>query len=462
VADLLDRFRDHVSERGLLTGRVLVGYSGGADSTCLVHLMSRAGLDFVAGHLHHGQRPEADKEAALCEAFCQELDIPFLVGKADVPRLAADKGIGLEEAGRNARYAFFRQAAARLACSLTATGHTRDDHLETILFNLARGTGTRGLGGIRERTANLVRPLLPFTRAETRAYCESHGLWFHDDPSNFDIDLSRARIRLRILPEFRSLNERADEHLLRTAALADEEDRYLNGVAAAMLEQSEVSLNGDLAFLTRDCEIAFERSRFEQLPTVPLRRALRLAAQALGADLDFIQTHRLVDLLASQENGSITCEGGAIAIAIEDRLVHFGQVQPVEPYRYPLTVPGETASDEFGWEFQAFPTNAPEKLERRGLTTFIDPTKAKGALHFRTLQPGDEITPLGYDHRRKLSDLLSEAKLTKAARSRLPIVCDMVGPIWAPGVCVSEKVRPEPGQSALCLRFGPISAPMAT
>ncbi|RYG30390.1 tRNA(Ile)-lysidine synthetase, partial [bacterium] len=123
---MLEKLRAHLERTGLIPGgvRVLVGYSGGADSTCMLHLLHRLGFDIVAAHLHHGQREEADREAALCEAFCTEIDVPFVSGRADVPRISREAGIGLEEAGRNARYEFFRQAAFRLECELIATAHT--------------------------------------------------------------------------------------------------------------------------------------------------------------------------------------------------------------------------------------------------------------------------------------------------------------------------------------------------
>jgi tRNA(Ile)-lysidine synthase len=117
--------------------RILVGYSGGADSTCLVHLLSQSKVDFVAAHLHHGQRPEADKEMSLCEAFCQSLDVPFVSGRADVPRMSQELKIGLEEAGRMARYNFLNQAARRLECDSIATAHTGTDSVETIFATRA-------------------------------------------------------------------------------------------------------------------------------------------------------------------------------------------------------------------------------------------------------------------------------------------------------------------------------------
>lgn len=457
---MLDRFRDHLIASGLLDNsvRILVGYSGGADSTCLVHLLSQLKVDFVAAHLHHGQRPEADKEMSLCEAFCQSLDVPFVSGRADVPRMSQELKIGLEEAGRMARYNFLNQAARRLECDLIATGHTGTDSVETILFNLVRGTGPSGLTGIDASRNGLIRPLLLFSRNQTLAYCKEHGLWFHNDPANESMDFSRARIRHRVSPELALVNSSYEAAVLRCASILSEEDQFLNGAAASALERAEVQLNGPLGFLTRDAEVAFDRETLGALPPVLFKRACRLAVSALGASIDYDQTESIASGFSAGGSGSVTADGGAVVAEWDEKLMHFRQLQPTEPFRFKLTCPGETESEEFGWKITAHHAPKSEKRNERGaLRVEVSITKTQGELYFRSTQPGDSMQPLGFDGTRKLSDLLSEAKLTKAARSRLPIICDFVGPIWAPGVCLSHRIDKEPeSERVLLLEFEPI------
>lgn len=446
------------------SGPILVGYSGGADSTCLLHLAHTSGFNVVAAHLHHGQRAEADKEMALCNAFADELGVPFVSGRADVPRMVQDLKIGTEEAGRMARYQFFRSARRSTETQFIATAHTKSDSVETILFNLARGTGSAGLSGIEGRTAdNIIRPLLSFSREETRAYCDSLGLWYHDDPSNFDLDLSRARIRHRVGPELAAINPRYEDAVLRAAEIIDEEHRFLNGAAAAALERCELPTNGKLGFLTRDCEIRFDRDALTQLPAVLFKRSIRLATSALQGSLDYPQTQFVLEALSDplhqrHSSGSVTTEGGDVEIVWSSDAIHIRQTQPTEPFRYKLTAPGETESEEFGWKFTATPRPLERnysRSQREALDVVLSRSKLKGELYFRSAQPGDRMSPVGFDGHRKLSDLLSEAKLTPAARARLPIVCDLVGPIWAPGVCFDQRAAIEPGsdENALYLSF---------
>ena len=434
----------------------MVGYSGGADSTCLLVLMKHAGVDVVAAHLHHGQRPEADTELKLCEAFCAELDIPFVSGRADVPRMSHDLRIGIEEAGRMARYNFLEQARRRIECDVIATAHTRTDHVETVLFNLTRGTGPQGLAGIPERRENIIRPLLPFSRGETIAFCHQGNHWFHNEPGNENLDFSRVRLRQRVTPELAILNPQYEEAITRCASILDEEDRFLNGAAAAALEQSERKLNGDLAFLTRDIEIAFWKAHMTSLPPVLFKRAIRLAFQSLGAPIDFHQTDTLVENIGDSR-GSLTADGGEVVCEWDDEQIHFRVIRPTEPFRFGITCPGETESEEFGWTITAVerPT-APSNQQRASLRVELPKDQIRGELYFRSTQVGDSIQPLGFEGTRKVSDLLSEAKLTHAARVRLPLICDFLGPIWLPGVCLSHRMYRGDNCSALVeLTFEP-------
>lgn len=433
-----------------------MGYSGGADSTCLLTLLAELGWDIVAAHLSHGMRPEAETELKLCSAYAESLGIPFAAGRADVPQLSEDAKVGLEEAGRIARYNFFGQAARSTECTRIATAHTRSDLAETVVLNLVRGAGLSGLAGIPREREDVVRPLLFASRGETVEFCASRGLWTHDDPANADISFARARVRHRILPEAECINPRVEEAISRLAELVSEEDRFLDGMAAAALERSEIVLNGELAFLTKDVEACFDRSSLLHLPETLLRRAIRLTARALGSGLDHRQTAVIISGLIEGTSGSVTTEGGLLILEWSPSDLHVREARPTTPFRYPLVAPGETASDEFGWRF-AVHEQAASELEpnRSSLTVELNRAALKGAIYFRTAQPGDRLRPLGAQNERKASDLIGEAKLTLAARARLPIVCDLAGPIWIPGVCLEERMRPAEGPVYL-VEFGPI------
>lgn len=401
--------------------------------------MASAGIDIVAAHLHHGQRAEGDEELERCAALAESLNIPFVSGCVDVPKIASDSGIGLEEAGRKARYAFFESARRSTSCHLIATGHTLDDHVETVLLNLVRGAGLAGLRGIPKRREGVVRPILFLTREETRAYCDGHDFWYHDDPANFDEQFSRARIRHRVLPELEILNPAVRVALDRLSHIATAEEELLNGIAAAALEQCEVRLNGKLHALTTDCELALDKSRLLSHPIPVVVRGLRLAVGALGGQLEHDGSEGLVSALTTAK-GSWTAVGGDVVAEWTEDRVTLRDLTPTSPYRHVLTVPGETESLEFGWTISARRSDSVSR-DPDCLRVSLDASSIKGSLYLRSHEQGERIQPLGMSGTKLVSDLFQEAKLTQAARQRLPIVCDLVGPVWIPGVCLADRVK---------------------
>ncbi len=183
--------------------------SGGADSVALLHLLrdldERGELTLVgAAHLHHGLRGDAaDEDQAFCAALTARLGVPFETARVDVAALAREQKRSVEDAGRQARYAFLEEAADRLSADTIATAHTRDDQAETFLLRLLRGSGTRGLGGIRPRVGRVVRPLLDVERADLRRYLADRSEDFREDASNADVTLLRNRVRHELLPFLR-------------------------------------------------------------------------------------------------------------------------------------------------------------------------------------------------------------------------------------------------------------------
>lgn len=402
-------------------------------------------------------RPEADGELDQCAAFADSLGIPFLSGRADIPAMSEKLQIGVEEAGRHARRAFFQQSANQTGCSLIATGHTLDDHVETVLMNLGRGSGMSGLGGIRPLRDGFVRPLLPFTRDETRRFCEERGLWFHNDPGNFDESFTRVRVRNRIIPEFESINPKFKSAVSRMAETLADEDTFLQHMAANLMQAAEIPLNGNLSFLTNHVEACFDLRALADAPTVLARRGIRLAAAFIGGELGYDNTLAILDLIRQPESsGSVTT--GQVVIEVSKNRLMIRNLQDSEPFRFPLTVPGVTESEIFGWKFTTLAT-PPNDYQREpgSLDVVIDIGAAKGGLYFRSAQPGDEMVPLGGNSPRKVSDLLAKSKLTSAARRRLPIIYDMAGPIWIPGCRMADRVRvTDKTVRAILVRFGPL------
>ena len=210
--------------------RVLAAVSGGPDSVCLAHYLAqlrrRKGIHPFILHIHHGLRGRAaDQDALFVASLGFQLGIPVSAVRAPVAARAKARGKGLEDAGRELRYEALVKAARRLRCRKVATGHHLDDQAESVLLHLLRGTRLKALGAMAPRRRlkgriELVRPLLPLTRAEIRTYLEIHGLESRTDKTNADEHFTRNWIRRSVLPLLASRNPRIREHLAGIAAQA--------------------------------------------------------------------------------------------------------------------------------------------------------------------------------------------------------------------------------------------------
>lgn len=281
--------------------RVLVAVSGGPDSLSLLHALHAGreahGLGEVwAAHLDHSLRgAESAAEAAWVREWCTRRNIPCFAGRADVAALADAEKISRQQAARQARYAFLEDCAAQAQAVKIATGHTRDDHVETVLLNILRGTGLAGLGGIPRVRGRYVRPLRGVSRAETEAYCAAHGLHPRQDPSNFSAtSYSRNRIRLDLLPRLRQdYNAGVDNALLRLSQAATLDADYLRGQAEHCL--AEVTRAGDPNRLRLD------RAALLDLHPALRRHVLRAALQQMRGTGEGVTFTHLEQLCAALE-----------------------------------------------------------------------------------------------------------------------------------------------------------------
>jgi len=235
---------------------VVVALSGGADSVALLDALAEAGrrqgFGVVAAHLDHGLRPDSARDAEFCRNLCARLGVPLHVGTADVRARAEGDGAGLEAAAREERYAFLRRVEESTAAGAIAVAHTRDDQAETFLLRLLRGAGSAGLGAMRARTGNLIRPLLGVGRREVLEHLRARGLEWREDGTNSELRFARNRVRHELLPYLeKHFNPGIRATLARAAALlAEDHERLAEGAAdlyrqAARRSGGGVLLDGD-------------------------------------------------------------------------------------------------------------------------------------------------------------------------------------------------------------------------
>ena len=283
---------DLIRKYSMLTAgsRVLCAVSGGADSMCLLHWLSELRetyqITLFAAHYEHGLRGEESlRDAEFTKAQCTDLGIPCVVEHGDVAAFAASQRIGIEDAARTMRYRFLEETADKLGCERIATAHNLNDNAETVLMNLCRGAGTRGLAGIPPVRGRIIRPLLQTDRKEIEAYLDERGIDHIEDSSNYSDDYTRNRIRHQVIPLMEEENPSFLKSVGRMAELVREDDACLCREAEMFLEKHR---NGNSiptkALLSLDQAIAARVIRTMCGYGVSMERTRALLAFARGTE----------------------------------------------------------------------------------------------------------------------------------------------------------------------------------
>ncbi len=413
------------------TDTVLVGLSGGADSVALLcELVRVCALGMVANvaaaHYNHGMRgAAADADERFCQRLCSERGVPLITGRGDVPAIARARGVSLETAARETRYAFLEQARREANASCIAVAHHRDDQAETVLLHLLRGAGANGLSGMRPRNGFIVRPFLAVSRADILAYLAAHDAPYCTDETNALPVAERNRVRAELLPLLRSFNPEAAAALCRSAELLAGDEDCLSALGAALLEKAALPGGGH----GRDTLAASH-------PAVQARALRMLLVDAGAADIQLSDVRRVRALLTARTGTRIELRAG-LACWIDAFAVHAGRYVQAEPFCVPFCSPGvtQTPAGRFIAE-EAAAYRAPETP----LEAFVDADRLREGLVVRTRKNGDRFFPLGAPGERKLSDYFTDKKLPVEKRG-LPLLCAGGRVLFIPGFTISETVR---------------------
>ena len=453
-----------------------VAFSGGADSRLLLELTLRAlteryGEDgrhhVIALHLHHGIRgDEADRDLAFCEAVCAKLGIELISQRADIPAMAREAGESVETVARKARYGFFGRIMDERKIGILLTAHHADDNLETILAQLIRGSGTRGMRGIpttrmlgywTDRQVKLVhRPLLDFTKRDILAACEELGLDFVTDSTNLETDCTRNRIRYTVIPQLEAIaGEDAPQRAAARMAHAAEEDEDYLWYQAEQSVGRTVAPEGEAVALS-DME-HFSPSLSKRMLMVLYRNVLRLHDRGAETEL-FLSSAQLGALLelghkAVPESG-LDLPGGIRAVVRGEFLYMLPAEEANPPVLSDEPVPlaaGVTllaSGFSVTVEYSDTPLSPAEGYDVYASAVF--PAELPTPLLARKRQEGDTI--LSHGMHKKLKKVLNEKDIPLHHRDRIPLICLPDGsPLWYPRA-VYRDGYPAPKEGP-CLRI---------
>lgn len=419
----------HMLEEG---DTVIAGVSGGADSVCLLlvlkELCAKYQFQIRVVHVEHGVRGQDSlQDAEFVQRLCESLEIPFFCVHFDVPDYAKQHGLSVEEAGRKLRYEAFEEEAEKSQRAKIAVAHNRNDQAETVLFQLARGSNVRGLGGIAPVRGQVIRPLLCVSRQEIETYLERMGQNFCRDYTN-DTDLySRNCLRHQVLPALEQVNSCAMEHIADAADHMRELDEYL-GRQAETLKRKWVRRDGKGLRLSVECAGQTE-------PVLLGELIYRILVDAAGSAKDISRVHvEQVESLLTSHAGKSCClpyglravrEAGEVLIGKE----FAGKKEPMEPVDL--------------WEAADFTVKQStgngcgKEIPKKKYTKWIDYDRIENGLCVRTRREGDYFWINEQGGRQKLKQFFIDQKIPRDVRDEIPLVADGDHIVWIVGYRVS-------------------------
>ena len=446
---VLDKVQQTIDRHQMLAvgDTVVVAVSGGVDSMVLLCLLlrlcSRYRASVHVAHLDHGLRGSESADAALfvCR-HCEACQVSVTTAKADGRALRDRQGGSLEAAARDFRYRFLERVANEQGARRIALGHHRDDQAETVLMNLLRGSGARGLGGIPPVRGRFIRPLIECSREEIERFAQREGIAYVEDSSNHLVSFGRNRIRLELLPELaRRYNPHVAEALASAATIFEAEDALLNALIEEQLPAVLMSRSSR--------EVVLSVPRMAALSAALRRRIIRRAVHLLRGDrpgLSFQQTLALERLMLSEGGrGALHAAGGIRATRADARVIlslrEEGSGGSFEPFL--LGVPCQTAIPGSWLRLRTdlLDGKALDRLATDPWTALLDADRAGKELLVRRWQPGDRFIPLGMSGHKKLQDFFVDRKVPRHQRKTVPLVVSAGQIAWVVGYRVDERFK---------------------
>ena len=448
---MIDKIKAFCRQKELLYqgDRILLGLSGGADSTCLflvlLELAREWNLALIPVHINHNLRGEAAKEDEnFCKALCRKYGLELLVVSVEVEELVKLNGWTVEEAGRNARYEAFTQLAKEYSCNKIAVAHHKNDQAETVLFQLFRGSRIKGLSGMSAKNGEIIRPLLCMTREEIEKYLYKKNQTYCIDSTNFEEEYTRNLIRGKIIPVAKEIQPRAIEHIVETADYLQRVELYLEYQTQKLYKQTVKEKDGVILSIT-------ELLKADSL--LAERVVYKALCQAIGQkkDITAIYVQQCMDLMKKQTGKEIHLPKGKIAkrnyeeIFIgkkEQEEVHY---EEIIDFPFEVELPkGRGKLSLFLYELEEKDRNFAEKVDRIPNCTYtkwFDYDKIDSSIALKTPEKEDTIVLYTDGRKKKALDVLSNAKVSKEERMSYWILTEGNRVIWIPGIRNSEAYR---------------------
>ena len=451
---MLNKIREFAQKNRLFDGcgHIVLGLSGGADSVCLLYVLKELskehGYGITAIHVHHGIRgAEADRDADFCLKLCQKLGVEAVIKYADIPSIIKETCESCEEAGRRIRYEIFNEEASRWENCKIAVAHHANDRAETILFNIVRGTGIKGLHGIRAVRDNIIRPLLCCNRREIEAYLSGLNLDYCNDSTNFCNDYTRNKFRNIILPCMEEINSAAVKNISALGDKIEELENFVNEITD--MKYTQCAIKEYDGILLKGIE--------KESPFIAKNLIIRAIEELAGRLKDISDAHiSAVYELCDKNPGFFTdIKYGLIARRDVDGifLCHKNSAEKIE---IDVEIPSlmELNNNKF-IKFSKILCENEVKISNQVYTKFFDYDKINFNLQIRTRKDGDYLVVDREGHKKTINRYFIDEKIPGRIRDELLLLADGSHIIWVIGYRISEAYKiTKDTVNVLCVEYG--------
>ena len=419
--------------------RVIVALSGGADSVCLLVVLNEMKKEFdlilKAVHVHHGLRgEEADRDRDYAGEISKKLGVEFACVQVDAALYAKEHGMSVEEAGRHLRYRIFEEERNRFKGTKIAVAHHADDQAETILYNLFRGTGLKGLGGIRPVRGNIVRPLLCVGREEILAYLSEKGISYCEDSSNNGTEYARNRIRKVILPQVKEqLNKKAGENIIHAGEMAIKADAYLEKQAKSFLTNNGILENKEDGSIDQyGVKVQSLIKEDDIIRSYVIRLMIQTVNQSMK-DITMIHVESAAALIFGSGGRQVDLPLGLTAVRTGTVLwIKKKKIKDLVDQHQDICLPNVN--------FSVFSYKKGMEIPKNGYTKWFDYDKIKCALSVRYRETGDYMMLAG-GGRKTIKSYFIDAKVPKEERGKIPLIAEGSHVLWVIGYRISEYYK---------------------
>ena len=417
---------------------LLLGLSGGADSvmllTALNSLSSRYGFILEAVHVNHMIRGnEAARDEDFCRTLCLKQKVRLHIFSENVPKIAIERGTGLEETARDVRYGIFKQLLDQNEkLQYVVTAHNASDNIETVIFNIARGCGLRGLCGIPMLRGRVLRPLLDVSKSDIVDALQEAGIQYSDDSTNSDVKYTRNYIRRDILPGMRKINPGVDTSAYKMCAHLRDDLAFIEEAAATWLSDKSVTNKANIVDL-------------QALPIAIARRVIPSMYREAGGTqmLEEVHIDQLISMIKTGHTTFIQRFPGGICAYAEHGRIVFSASPPKQEEHLPIQIIHIGENSLEGRNADLILTPDPDYFKEKQANVYkfvikasLSSAKISGDLYVRERIEGDSYRYAGMTH--KIKKLLADRRLHGIPRPLIPVLCDDNGALWVPGFAARE------------------------